>query len=299
MKNVGYPARELLQMKTPLLILLLASAAIALPGCTPPKPEPKTTASAPNEIVTITLSGSGGGSQILKSIGKPFASDRPQIRLDFLSGSRALGGSGLRMYQGLREGALDIGIALSPDISRERAEELELLTIAEDPLTFVVDPKLPIEQLTLQQLQDIFAGRITSWQEVGGPDAAIVVLVRQEDEGSTTILRQVVFGEIPFAESATLLNKAEDMRKAVTDIPNSIGYMSYGDFVINQVKAKAIAVDGASPADYAQGKYPIPPRILAISYSPSNLPKVSSYINYLKSDRARELLQENGLKPID
>ena len=283
-------------MKTPLLAVLLASAAIAVPGCTPPESPPESTASA--EIVTITLSGSGGGSQILKSINEPFTSDRPEVRLDFLSGSRALGGSGPMMYRGLREGALDIGIALSPDLARERAEGLELLTIAEDPLTFVIYPDLPVERLTLEQLQDIFAGRITSWQEVGGPDAAIVVLVRQEDEGSTTVLRQAVFGETPFADSATVLTKAGQMRKAVTEIPNSIGYMSYGDFIVNQVKAKAIAVDGTSPADYGQGQYPISPRTLAISYSPSNMPKVRPYIDYLKSDRARELLQQKGLNPI-
>jgi phosphate transport system substrate-binding protein len=269
----------------------LFAAVFCLAACgTPATQAPAPTA---GPIVNVTLAGSGGGTTILKSIVQPFEEQRPDVTLAFLQGS---GGGPAK--KGVAEEALDVAILLSPDIASEKQDGLELLPLADDPIAFVVHASLPIERLTAEQLKAIYLGKITNWRDVGGPDAAIVVLTRDEDEGSTKVLRKTIFTDATWAASAVVLTKAGELRDAVTKTPNSIGFGSYGDFVINGLGADVIAVDDVHPKEYGGGRYPIPARTLAVMYTPKNREKVQPLIDYLKSEMAKTALLKDGVVPV-
>jgi phosphate transport system substrate-binding protein len=269
----------------------MLAAAFCLAGCGAPATQTPLATAGP--AVNVTLAGSGGGTTILKSIVQPFEEQRPDVTLAFLQGS----GGGLAK-KGAAEGVLDVAILLSPDIASEQQDGLELLPLADDPVAFVVHAALPIEQLTAEQLKAIYLGKITNWREVGGPDAAIVVLTRDEEEGSTKVLRKAIFTEAAWAASAVVLTKAGELRDALAKTPNSIGFGSYGDFVINGLGAEVIAVDDVHPKEYAGGRYSIPARTLAIAYAPKNREKVQPLIDYLKGETAKTALLKDGVVPV-
>lgn len=268
------------------VISLFVTACVGL-GADPSTPTP-----AP--MITLRLSGSGGGATILKHIVESLSITQPNLKLDFLAGS-----GGRHSKTGVAEGILDIGILLSSDITHEGESGLEILALAQDPLTFVTHPGLVIANLTSGQLNDIYFGRMTNWQEIGGPDATIVVLTRNADEASTIILRDELFGRQPFINSAIILNKAGEMREAVTKIPNSIGFMSYGDLVVRDLKTNPIAIDGVHASGYNRGGYPLSARTLAVVYDPANWAKVQPLIDYLKSESAKNVIRDSQLVIID
>jgi phosphate transport system substrate-binding protein len=197
--------------------------------------------------------------------------------------------------QAVADGTLDVAILLSADIEGEQKEGIELLPLAADPVAFVVHADLPVKSLSAEQLAGIYLGEITSWQEVGGPDAPIVVLTRDEDEGSTKILRKALFNDAPWAASAIVFTKASELADAVQKTPNSIGFGSYGGFVIGSLSEQVLAVDGAHPQDAAQ--YAIPTRTLAVAYQPARMAQVQPLIDYLKSEAARAVMAEAGVVP--
>jgi phosphate transport system substrate-binding protein len=164
-------------------------------------------------------------------------------------------------------------------------------------VAFLHHPELALSQLSAEQVAAIYAGQITSWREVGGPDTPIVVLTRNEDEGATRLLRAALFGAADWAPAAVVLTRASDLREAVQKTPGSIGFGSYGDFVISGLSAQTLTIDGAHPGAAIAGGYPIPPRTLAVAYPSNSRVVLDPLLTYLQSAAAQDLLAQAGLVP--
>ena len=101
--------------------------------------------------------------------------------------------------------------------------------VAVDSLVVITHPNNPVSQLTTAQLADIFAGRITNWSEVGGEDAPITLMDRQDGSGTRSVFAKAVFGndgpdQLP---SAIVQTDNNAMAAAVNADPHAIGYVSY------------------------------------------------------------------------
>ena len=73
--------------------------------------------------------------------------------------------------------------------AKEKGEPPQEFKVALDGLAVVVNPKNPVKQLTIQQLADLFTGKVKSWKEVGGEDKAVVLLSREVNSGTHEIGR--------------------------------------------------------------------------------------------------------------
>lgn len=245
------------------------------------------------ESTQLTLSGSGGGTTILQAIVEPFQAQQEQVQLAFLSGS---GGSD--SVQGVADGRLSIGILLSSDITKDSLDGVEILPLAYDPIAFVTHPSVGVSNLTTAQVKAIYTGEIKNWREVGGPDADIVVLTRNPDEASAFLFQEGILGEASVLSTAVMFNKAGDMRQGVTEIPYSIGFMSYGDYVIRELQADVIALDGVLPRDYTEQTYPIRARVLAVAYQADHH-ETQVLIDYLNHPDTDAVMQRYGVIPFD
>lgn len=272
------------------IVLLLALAAV-LSACGPATAQLPAPTAAP--AASVALGGSGGGTTLLKHIVGPYQADAPAVALDFLQGS----GSSLAK-QAVVDGSLDIAILLSADSAAERQEGLTQIALAEDPVAFVVNGDLAVEGLSSEQLRAIYLGTLTNWSEVGGPDAPIVVLARDEDEGSTKILRKALFGDAPWSEAAIVLTKASELTEAVQTTPYSIGFGSYGAFTIIGEDLRIVAVDEVHPRDYATGQYAFPARTLALMYAPASQQRLQPLLDYLAGETAQRIMREAGVVPL-
>ena len=90
-----------------------------------------------------------------------------------------------------------------------RPEEIQLLAknfkrvgvstlVAKDALTIYLHPDNPIKNLSLQQLSDIFTGKIKNWKEVGGDDTSITILNRMPSSGSYVYFQEHVLNGLPY-----------------------------------------------------------------------------------------------------
>lgn len=117
--------------------------------------------------------------------------------------------------------------------------------VALDGLVVIVHPDNPLTALTSAEVQAIFNGRITNWQSLGGPDAPIVLLSREQGSGLRTLLRQQIMAEQRIDPNALLQASDAAMRTAVSDNPAAIGYSSLGS-ASQTGGVKIVEVDGRS-----------------------------------------------------
>lgn len=146
------------------------------------------------------------------------------------------------------------------------ADDRWLITpFAMDALVFVVNEDNPVDNLTAEQVQKIYAGEITNWKEVGGPDLDIVPFQRNAEAGSQTMLKKLVMGDVPLMDPPTqwISGSMSGILEAVREYDNSsaaLGYTVY--YYANDMEMakglKVLSVDGVMPSAQAirAGEYP-------------------------------------------
>ena len=141
-------------------------------------------------------------------------------------------------------------------------------TVARDAIGVIVNRENPVDRLSMQQLADIFTGRINNWSEVGGDDLEIVRLSRETNSGTHVYFLETVIrlgskdNKDIFSRDTLLLPSSEGIIAEVRDNPHAIGYDGLG-YITDEVKVIAVAPDADSPyilpsvATVNDGTYPI------------------------------------------
>jgi phosphate transport system substrate-binding protein len=143
--------------------------------------------------------------------------------------------------------------------------ELERTPIAKDGFVFITHKNNPVDTLTIAQIQDIYTGKITNWNQVGGEDLEIKAYQREQNSGSQTAMEQMVMQGKPMlspigAKIHYGMGMLVDAVAEFEDGPASIGYTYY--YYINNLykndNIKVINIDGISPANanLISGAYP-------------------------------------------
>lgn len=186
--------------------------------------------------------------------------------------------------------------------------EYEMEEIAVEGLVFMVNSTNPVDSLTIEQLQDIYSGKITNWSEVGGNDMPIAAFQRNESSGSQVMMVETVMGDIPMmeVESEMVPTEMGELIEAVRGYDNSanaIGYTVY--YYANDMKMadglKIIKVEGveATPETLASGEYPLRSAYYAVMASRENAsePTVILY-DWLVCEEGKALLSLLGYVPV-
>lgn len=223
------------------------------------------------------------------------------------------GGSGTGIAA-LINGTVDIANASRKmkDVEIEAAQENGIdpveYTVAIDALAVVVHPDNPIDELTIPQLADIYTGRITNWQEVGGEDRPIVLLSRETNSGTHVyFLEEVVrMGdkENPdiFAPQTLLMPSSVGITSELRRNVNAIGYDGLG-YVTEHEKMLAVADDADSPyilpsvASGSDGSYPLA-RGLYMYTAGEPTGAIATYLDWIMGPAGQTLVAELGFVPL-
>jgi len=265
-----------------MVVALTLAACSSVATQTPPAPAlPKT---------TLTIAGSGGAATVLKYLAGAYGEQHSEMGFEFLSGSSSGGG-----VKGVLDGTLDLGTMSRPPKDSELASGIEYIAISIDRIVIATSSDLSITNLTSQQVRDIFLGNITNWSAVGGPDVAINVFVRDEEESSTQVLRKELFGDEAFAAGAVVFTSDGDLRAALSDATNTITFLGYSGIRLSDADIRTLAIDGKDPSDL-NSDYPYV-RPMGVAYLLSNMSRVQPFLDFISSPEAYALLTEKGINP--
>ena len=214
-------------------------------------------------------------------------------------------------YRNLALGLNDIVIAgePTPEVMDELVNnnfEIEMAPIALDALVFIVNAENPVDNLTSEQLIDIYTGRITNWNQVGGANTQITAFQRNEESLSQVLMQKLVMDWQPMAEAPIeSFSMAYDMEEAITAIkgfdgtPGAIGYtMYYYADVMEMAKGfKIITIDGIKPSNETikNGDYPfINPYYAVIHAAEPEDGSNRILFNWLMTNEGQELINSEG-----
>ena len=183
----------------------------------------------------------------------------------------------------------------------EQDLSLTPIVIAHDGIAVIVNDDNPVDNLSTEQLRDIYAGKITNWKEVGGEDLRIQVINRDEASGTREAFRTIVMDGTPFNRRSAVLSGTGQVRDVVSRSRGAIGYISLGfvDSLNAKTSVKAVSVNHveASEKTVANGGYPISRDLyFFVKGVPSQ--RAQDYIDYVTSEKMDKQIREAGFIPV-
>lgn len=169
--------------------------------------------------------------------------------------------------------------------------------IAFDALAVVVNPGNKVNELTRQQLEDIFTGKITNWKQVGGADLAIVAYSRETSSGTYEFFKEHVLKNKNYKKNILSMPATGAIIQSVSQTKGAIGYVGLA-YLENDVKAIKVSYDGKSfvapsVATAKNKTYPIV-RPLFFYYDKKNAAKLTPFINFVESAQGQDIVDKVG-----
>ncbi|GAB4493794.1 MAG: phosphate ABC transporter substrate-binding protein [Anaerolineales bacterium] len=237
-----------------------------------------------------------------------YQGEYPDVRISVTGGGSGTG------IAALVNGTVDIANA-SRQIKKEEIAEAEAKgiqpvehIIARDAIAVIVNPANPVSQLTLQQISDIYSGKIVNWREVGGEDRPIVRLSRETNSGTHVYFLETVLrlgdknNKTFFSANTLLLPSSEGIINEVRDNPNAIGYDGLG-YVPKDLKMIAIAKAAGqayvlpSVATVNDKSYAVARDLYMYTAGEPSGP-IKAYLDWILSPEAQKIVEKLGFVPV-
>lgn len=259
-------------MKKRMLLVLTLMLSFALAACGQNNAAQSNTAGANGSTTDETSASNGGnaatpelsgsilavGSSALQplvdQVSKKFMDQNPNVSIQVQGGGS---GTGLTQVSG---GQADIGnsdVFAEEKLDATQAGELVDHQVAVVAMAAVVNPDISVDNLTKDQLVQIFTGKITNWKDLGGPDQAIQIVNRPSSSGTRATFEKYALGtKTEDLQGSIQEDSSGTVKKLVRETPGAIGYLalSYLDQTVKAVKYEGVE---ATEENVANGTYPV------------------------------------------
>lgn len=216
-----------------------------------------------------------------------------------------------KAYDNLISGQVDVIFAAKPsqqqlEYAKSKGVELKLTPIGREAFVFFVNSNNDVSNLSTEQIQDIYSGKITNWKEVGGKDEKIKAFQRPQNSGSQTMLQKFMEGKTLMSPpSEDVVSAMDGIIKKTSDYKNyknAIGY-SFLFYATEMVKSKEInllKVNGIYPSKETikSKEYPLSAEFYAVTAGSKN-PNVEPFIKWILGRQGQYLVEKTGYTPIN
>ncbi len=251
----------------------------------------------------ITAKGSDTLVTLAQKWAEVYMQKHPETKIQVTGGGSGTG------FAALQNQTTDLANASRPIKPKEVTECIKAFKkrpteykVALDGLSVYVHESNPVTELTIEQLELIFTGKITNWKDVGGKDESMTVYSRENSSGTYEFFKEHVLSGKDFTAKAQTLQGTAQVVQAVAKEPKGIGYggAAYSAGV-RQLKVKKDASSpGIEPTEenIVNHTYPIW-RFLYIYVNP-NLDKgeIADYLKWIRSDEGQAVVKEIGYFPL-
>lgn len=249
-------------------------------------------ANADIETQKISLNGSTSMEKMVNALKEGLEDQYPELQMEpqFTGSSAGI--------EAVLNGTTDIGNSSRYLKDEEKEKGLNENIVAIDAIVIVTDTQNKVNDLTKQQLIDIYKGKIRNWQEVGGEDLPIVVIGRESGSGTRSAFEEIL-GIEEQCQYANEVNETGPIIAKVQSIPGAIGYVSLD--VIDET-VKPLSIDGiqASEETIQNGQYSLQrPFVMATKGSiEQQNENIQNLFQYIASEDGRKIIRAMGLVPV-
>ncbi|MFV0587107.1 PstS family phosphate ABC transporter substrate-binding protein [Bacteroides reticulotermitis] len=238
---------------------------------------------------------------VAQQTAEQFINLHPEARVTVTGGGTGVG------ISAIMDNTTDIAMASRPIKFSEKmkmkaaGENVNEVIVAYDALAVVVHPSNPVRKLTREQLEAIFRGKITNWQQVGGDDRKIVVYSRETSSGTYEFFKESVLKNKNYMPGSLSMPATGAIIQSVSQTKGAIGYVGLA-YVSPRIKTLSVSYDNshyATPTvENASNKtYPIV-RPLYYYYNVKNKKQVTPLIEFILSPQGQEIIKKSGYIPV-
>ena len=254
-----------------ILMAIACAAALLLTSCgqhNDPQPDPQ-----PSGLTgSVATDGSTSMQKVINTLGEAFMNENKGITFTYNpTGS----GSGIKAVQ---EGRCDIGLSSRALKAEEKEAGLKETVLAYDGIAIIVNPENPVSDLTLEQIAELYTGRITNWKDLGGTR-----------DGFETIT-----GTTDACQYRQELTSTGDVITTVAQNPDAIGYASLASI---KDTVKALSIGGIVPTEDSvkDGSYAIQRPFVLVTVEGRALSECAQkFFEYITSSEAASLISAAG-----
>jgi phosphate transport system substrate-binding protein len=170
--------------------------------------------------------------------------------------------------------------------------------IAMDGICIIVHPSNPVTELSVQQIHDIFIGKIKNWKELGGPDMPIVAVSRDTSSGTYETFDHFVMKKVKMDAGVEYVSSNPQVHSRVKTTPGAIGYVGIG-FLDTEIKG--LKVDSIMPSKetVANGTYPLSRPLFLFTNGYPELGSLSyTFCTFYLTEKGQEIIEAKGFVPV-
>jgi phosphate transport system substrate-binding protein len=281
--------------------IVIGLSVLGISSCSPSNsptltnPSPVALESASQNQMVVKFAGSSSTVKVLKVLAKAYEVKNPTVKIEFISESQS-GGS----IAALKNNIVDISGSSHKLKPEEDNGKIQYRELAQDLLMVATHNSVQgITNLSTVQLKAIYKGDITNWKKLGGPDAAIVVLDRPEDESAKKLLRKYYLQKDQTTDKAIMLNKEGELIDTLKSTPYAIGAFSLATSLIDRLPVNHISLNGVAPTvkNLTTGQYQMV-RHLGMVWHKAPTPAAQKFIDFIFSPEGTQVLQDKGFIPV-
>jgi phosphate transport system substrate-binding protein len=283
-------------------IAALAVGVVALTGCSGSNSQGSSSGSSSSSSLqgTINVSGSDTMVNLAQAWAEKYNGENPGVVITVKGGGS---GNGIAALLNKTVDFADSSREMKPEeISQGATAGVDAVKteVARDGVVIAVNSANTVTGLTKTQLGQIYAGEITNWSQVGGPNAPIVLLGRDSSSGTYSFINDEVLAKLPnkpqYAKSMQNLQSTQAIVDQVGKDPNAIGYIGLG---YENSSIKAVPIDGstASETTVLDGTYALSRGLLMYSNGqPDGVKK--AYIDWILGPEGQAIVKTQGFVPL-
>lgn len=242
--------------------------------------------------VTISISGSTSVGPLMGKLAEKYENENSNISIEINEVGSSAG------IKDTINGVSEIGMS-SRELKSEEESSVKGTTIAYDGIAIITNKNNPIKNITIEQIKDIYTGKITNWNEIeGGKDAPIVVVSREEGSGTRDAFQEIIGYKSEDLEPNTMIaNATGAVKQTVIGNENSIGFVSF-EYLDDEVNV--VNVENVEPkAEEVQaGKYKISRPFIVVSKEGTLSEEGQKFIEFILSEEGQAMVKDNKAIPV-
>jgi len=245
----------------------------------------------------IVVDGSTGVMPLVAALAKAYQERHPAAVVEMGKGL----GTKARL-QALEEGKINLALAshglVVDELSRRGMAVHEIAKVA---VVFGVNASVPVADLTDAQICEVYAGRVTSWKALGGPDIAIAPRTRPDSEVDTEVVRGKIacLKDLKMPGGVRVMPKSGDMAKELAGTVGAVGMTTATVVEQSRGRIRAVSLNGVIPSAENVGRktYALTrDSFLVTKATPP--PAVSKFIEFVRSSVGAAVIVANGAVPV-